>query len=93
MRKGIIIIILLLVVLISSGCTGLLKPQIKTFPAPVVTTPSTTTPAPTPQPVCGNSIVESGEECDGNGCPTGRVCTEKCKCEIPEIPSPPALPE
>lgn len=43
--------------------------------------------------VCGNGIVEPGEECDGNGCPTGKVCTENCKCETPEIPSPPALPE
>ncbi|OIO42019.1 hypothetical protein AUJ10_00080 [Candidatus Pacearchaeota archaeon CG1_02_31_27] len=39
--------------------------------------------------VCGNEIVESGEECDGNGCPAGKVCIE-CKCEIP---SPPPLPE
>ncbi len=40
--------------------------------------------------VCGNGIVESGEECDGNGCPTGKVCTENCKCETL---TPPTLPE
>ncbi len=42
------------------------------------------------EPVCGNGIVESGEECDGDGCPAGKVCTENCKCETL---TPPALPE
>ena len=40
--------------------------------------------------VCGNKIVEAGESCDGAGCPSDKICTEKCKCETF---SPPALPE
>ena len=41
---------------------------------------------------CGNNIVETGEECDGDGCPAGEVC-KVCQCVSPqEIPSPPALP-
>ena len=39
--------------------------------------------------ICGNKIVEAGEACDGAGCPTDKICTDKCKCETF---SPPALP-
>ena len=39
--------------------------------------------------VCGNGIVEPGEECDGTACPDDKVCTEECKCESL---APPALP-
>ncbi len=34
----------------------------------------TATPTPTPTPVCGNNIVESGEQCD-NGTDNGNACT------------------
>ena len=39
--------------------------------------------------LCGNKIVETGEICDGAGCPADKVCTEKCKCVSF---SPPQLP-
>ena len=42
-----------------------------------------------PKSVCGNKIVETGEVCDGSGCPADKVCTNKCKCETF---SPPSLP-
>ena len=41
-------------------------------------------------PVCGNEIVEAGEECDGTGCTGDKLCLEDCKCESL---APPALPE
>lgn len=31
-------------------------------------------------PVCGNRVVESGEQCDGGGCGTGTTCVN-CKCQ------------
>jgi len=40
--------------------------------------------------VCGNKIVEVGEQCDASGCAANQICTEKCKCETL---SPPSLPE
>lgn len=40
--------------------------------------------------VCGNKIVEAGEQCDGIGCSGNQICTNKCKCESL---SPPSLPE
>jgi hypothetical protein len=43
-----------------------------------------------PRAVCGNKIVEAGEQCDGSGCSGSQICTEKCKCETF---SPPSLPE
>ena len=41
------------------------------------------------QAVCGNEVVETGEECDGEGCSTMQVC-ENCKCVAL---TPPAMPE
>ncbi len=40
------------------------------------------TPQPTGRPVCGNGIVESGEECDGSsdGCATDEQCSASCTC-------------
>jgi len=40
--------------------------------------------------VCGNNIVESGENCDNSQCPAGSTC-ENCNCQ--PLPQPPALPE
>ncbi|MBS3097084.1 hypothetical protein J4480_06655 [Candidatus Woesearchaeota archaeon] len=40
--------------------------------------------------VCGNKIMEAGEQCDASGCTANQICTEKCKCETF---SPPSLPE
>tara|TARA_Y100000310_G_C20629716_1_gene787962 strand:- start:1291 stop:1503 length:213 start_codon:yes stop_codon:yes gene_type:complete len=41
------------------------------------------------QPVCGNEIIETGEECDNTGCEAGQICTESCVCESL---TPPQLP-
>jgi hypothetical protein len=38
--------------------------------------------------VCGNGVVEIGEECDDSPCPIGKIC-ENCKCILP---SPPTIP-
>jgi hypothetical protein len=37
--------------------------------------------APTCAPVCGNGVVEAGEECDG-AAPPDRVCNAQCKLEL-----------
>ncbi|HWO26976.1 MAG TPA: lysyl oxidase family protein [Kofleriaceae bacterium] len=40
--------------------------------------------APTCGPVCGNGIVEPGEECDGSA-PTNQQCTTQCKLELTKL--------
>ena len=40
--------------------------------------------------VCGNEVVESGEQCDNTGCAADQLCNDQCACE--SIPQPPALP-
>lgn len=40
--------------------------------------------------ICGNNIVESGEDCDNTDCSSGQVC-EDCNCNA--LPQVPALPE
>lgn len=45
---------------------------------------------PPTQPICGNSIVESGEECDNSACPAMQACSDECKCEAL---APPQIPE
>lgn len=47
-------------------------------------------PTPTQSAVCGNNIIESGEQCDNSDCSSGQVC-ESCTCQ--SMPTPPALPE
>jgi hypothetical protein len=40
--------------------------------------------------VCGNKIVEAGEQCDGIGCSGSQICTKKCECESllpPQLPA------
>jgi hypothetical protein len=41
--------------------------------------------------VCGNGVLEAGEECESDAdCVAGKICTD-CACE--PIPAPPELPE
>ncbi|MBN1310608.1 MAG: SH3 domain-containing protein [Anaerolineae bacterium] len=51
--------------------------------------PPTETPIPptfTPAPVCGNGVVETGEECDGSGTCSGIMsCNASCECDLPII--------
>lgn len=72
---GLAMALCLISVIFISGCTA---PATPTEGAP--TTGAT---------VCGNGIIEAGEECDGVGCTSPEVC-ENCRCVFPQ---PPALPE
>jgi hypothetical protein len=40
--------------------------------------------APTCGPVCGNGVVEAGEECDGSA-PPNQTCTAQCKLEFAKV--------
>ncbi len=40
--------------------------------------------------VCGNNVLESGEQCDNSDCPSEQIC-DSCTCQ--SMPTPPALPE
>jgi len=40
--------------------------------------------------VCGNNIIETGEQCDNSKCSVGSTC-ENCQCQT--LPQPPTLPE
>lgn len=42
------------------------------------------------QSVCGNSLVENGEECDNSTCPVMQTCSNECKCVAL---APPQIPE
>ena len=42
------------------------------------------------QAICGNSIIETGESCDGSGCSGAQVCNDQCLCVAV---SPPPIPE
>ncbi len=39
--------------------------------------------------VCGNEVVDSGEECDVTGCSEGFICNNACSCE--DLPLPPSF--
>lgn len=47
-------------------------------------------PAPVQSAVCGNNVIESGEQCDNSECSSEQIC-DSCTCQ--SIPAPPALPE
>ena len=41
-----------------------------------------------PQPICGNSIIESGEQCDNLGCPSNQFCNNNCFCQSTTLDKP-----
>jgi hypothetical protein len=71
---------------------------VPTQPGPYCAPAPTATPVPptsTPVPVCGNGIVEEGEQCDGNNstCPSLKFCSATCKCEFLLVTiQPPLIP-
>lgn len=40
--------------------------------------------------VCGNNVVDSGEECDNSACTAMKTCSQECQCEDLV---PPPIPE
>ena len=50
-------------------------------PVPVVT-PTPVPPTPTPAPVCGNGMIEAGEQCDDGNRISGDGCTAQCQSEF-----------
>jgi len=79
MRKTISMIVVLSVIIVS-GCTQ--TPPSEHL-APLDGTPSDGS------AVCGNNVIESGEECDGSGCTSPEIC-EECECISLQ---PPPLPD
>ncbi|MCX6743023.1 MAG: hypothetical protein NT116_02185, partial [Candidatus Parcubacteria bacterium] len=53
----------------------------------LLTRPKSITP-PAPQPVCGNSKIETNEQCDLTGCGATQTCIN-CQCQENIIPPPP----
>src|SRR5215471_15748226 len=59
------------------------------------TTTSSTTPTTTTSPLCGNGVLDPGEQCDGSNfgsftCPSpggALLCTSDCKIDFSECPS------
>jgi hypothetical protein len=45
--------------------------------------------------ICGNGVVESGEQCDGTGCSSSQTCNNQCLCVNvgSSMPQPPAFPD
>ena len=50
-------------------------------PTPTPTSTPTATPTPTPTSVCGNSIVETNEDCDDGNTQSGDCCDSSCQFE------------
>jgi hypothetical protein len=42
--------------------------------------------------LCGNGVVDNGEQCDGAACGNGAPCTETCECDLDGIPGPGCTP-
>ena len=42
--------------------------------------------------LCGNGVVDSGEQCDGAACTNGAPCTDSCECDLNGIPGPGCTP-
>jgi hypothetical protein len=42
--------------------------------------------------LCGNGVVDSGEQCDGAACTNGAPCTDSCECDLDGIPGPGCTP-
>jgi hypothetical protein len=42
--------------------------------------------------LCGNDVVDPGEQCDGAACNNGAPCTEACECDLDGIPGPGCTP-
>jgi hypothetical protein len=42
--------------------------------------------------LCGNSVVDPGEQCDGAACSNGAACTDACECDLDGIPGPGCTP-
>jgi hypothetical protein len=42
--------------------------------------------------LCGNGVVDSGEQCDGAACSNGYPCGDACECDLDGVPGPGCTP-
>jgi len=79
---------ILLVAIFLSGCLGPAEPTPGPQPRPDNGIEPGPEPEPQPDPICGNDVVEEGEDCDKTACPDYEIC-ENCQCIIEEgLPDP-----